>query len=459
MNSISTPAEHLLVLLSFARMTAKEIGEVQALASRIVDWNAFADLAASNATVPLVRSNLETAGILGALPASVVARFDAETSTVKAANAARLGTGKALLARLAEQGVPVVILKGILFAETIYGNTAYKKMNDVDILIKREHLAIIYSTYEELGFFSAAELFGGASRKVERLSHHAAPFFSRDLSCMVGTHWGLITPLAPYTLDYDAIWSRVVEVDLGGQGALSMAPEDNLHHLCVHLPYYKTGVRELADIYNLLRHHGATFDWDLFLREVQKARTENLVYHALCLSHRLAPRVDVEDVLRALRPRVSFYFVRDARKKTRRVGRLLRSRSVHMSRIEKAYADFSATKDAAEKRTAFRRILGGILRPPAEDVVKLSALDEPSAISLFLARLAAPWRISRVFTRDLGAGIYAAMLAKCTFEVCRTTLTASLGRSDPSEQGDYARYAERLGVTVDALSKLKEALE
>ena len=85
-------------------------------------------------------------------------------------------------------------------------------MNDIDILIRKEDLATIYAVYAEMGFFSAAELFGNGSRKQEKFSHHSPPFFSRDLACMIGTHWGLITPLAPYQLDYDAIWSRVVDI-------------------------------------------------------------------------------------------------------------------------------------------------------------------------------------------------------------------------------------------------------
>src|SRR5262249_34513170 len=158
----------------------------------------------------------------------------------------------------------------------------------------------------------------------------------------IGTHWGLITPLAPYRIDHDAIWSRVVDIELGGVPAKAMAPEDNLHHLCVHLPYYKTGVRELADIYNLVRQQ--PIDWELFLGEVRRARSESLVYHALTLAHRLSPSVEVAAVLRRIRPRVSRYHARDAARKTRRLAIVLRSRSVHMSRIEKAYADFTASK-------------------------------------------------------------------------------------------------------------------
>lgn len=453
-----TAEERLLVLMSFARLDEAEKAEARTAAAGVRDWDAFVTLAEDNATAPLVAYNLAALGLDAMLPAPARARLDERTAAIKAQNEARLAVGRTLLARLAERGVPVVILKGVLFAETLYGNPYYKKMNDIDILIRREDLDTIYAVYEELGFFSAAELVGGSPRKQEKFSHHAPPFFSRDLACMLGTHWGLITPLAPYKLDYDAIWSRVRDLDFQGVPAKQMAPEDNLHHLCVHLPYYKTGVRELADIYNLVRHYEADLDWGLFHEEIRKAKTENLVYHALALANRLCPRADVATALDALRPRVSWYFARDTERKVARVGTLLRSRSVHMSVIEKAYAEFRATKSAAEKRRAFTRIIGGILYPPDADVAKLSSLDQPRPAEWIAARVAAPWRISRVFARDLGPAIYAAMLAKAAIEVCETSVRQTFS-SPETKIDDYAAFAAKIGVSPADLQRLKDHLE
>jgi len=447
-----TPEERLLVLSSYADLSRAESDEARRLAPQ-VDWAVFAEPAELNATVPLARATL--AKLKLTLPPEIAARFAEIATKVTKANTARLAVGRELLARLAAKKIPVVILKGVLFAETLYRDPNYKKMNDIDILIRKEDLDEIYAVYEEMKFFSAAELFGKEGKKQEKFSHHSPPYFSRDLTCMIGTHWGLITPLAPYKLDYDAIWSRVVDITLAGVPAKAMAPEDNLHHLCVHLPYYKTGVRELADIYNLVR--AQKIDWPLFLDEVRKARTENLVFHALSLVEKLSPRPEIAEVLEQLRSRVSYYYARDAARKTRRAGLVLRSRSVHMSRIEKAYADFSATKHAGEKRKAYARIIGNILAPPADDVVKMSALDSPSRAELLVGRLAAPWRISRVFVRDLGAHIYAAMLAKATIETALDSVKQAF--TGPPANDGYQAYAERLGLSVEQLGKLKDALE
>jgi hypothetical protein len=379
--------ERLLVLCTSARYQTDERAEASRLAQEAIDWELFQDLTEVNATAPLVWKNLGELGQRERVPAHVRARFEERARTIREANEARLRNARELFAHFAMRNIPVVILKGVLFAETIYRDPYYKKMNDVDILIRKQDLDAVYDVFAEMRFFSAVELVGGSPRKQEKFSHHAPPFFSRDLKLMVGTHWGLITPLAPYTIDYDAIWSRVVDVDFYGHPAKAMAPEDNLHHLCVHLPYYKCGLRELADIYNLVRHH--TIDWDLFAAEMTKAKTENLVYHALSLVHRIWPTPALQVAIARAQPNTSYYFRRDARRKCASLPRLLRGRSTHMSTIEKAYSDLNTTRDPGEKWSAYARMWSGMLFPPREDVLKMNALDEASGIRLVLARLQA----------------------------------------------------------------------
>jgi hypothetical protein len=448
--------ERLLILGTSATYQPDERVLALRLVQEGIDWELFHELAEVNATGPLVWRNLAALNVADRVPADVRARFEERAQAIREANEARLKNARELFARFAARQIPVVILKGVLFAETIYRDPYYKKMNDVDILILRRDLDAIYDIYEEMRLFSAAELVGGSPRKQEKFSHHAPPFFSRDLKLMVGTHWGLITPLAPYTLDYDAIWSRVVDIDFYGHPAKAMAPEDNLHHLCVHLPYYKCGLRELADIANIVRHH--PIDWDLFAAEMTKAKTENLVYHALSLVHAVWPMPAVQAAIEGARPKTSYYFRRDAARKCASVSRLLRGRSTHMSTIEKAYSDLNTTSDPLAKWAAYARMWRGMLAPPRADVLKMNALADARGLQLVAARLQAPWRVYRVFARDVGSAIFVAILAKCAYECLRATVKAPFAGPDRGEE-TFEGFARELGVTVAQLEQLKNALE
>lgn len=448
--------ERLLVLCTYAGHQPVEKAEAADLVRGGIDWERFHSLAELNATAPLVWKNLGALGHSPQVPSLVQQRFQASAQAIRDANEARLRNARELFARFNERRIPVVILKGVLFGETVYRDPYYKKMNDVDILIRKKDLDATYDIFAEMRFFSAVELVGGSPRKQEKFSHHAPPFFSRDLKLMVGTHWGLITPLAPYTIDYDAIWSRVVAVDFYGHAAKAMAPEDNLHHLCVHMPYYKCGLRELADIYNLVRH--GPIDWDLLAAEVAKAKTHNLVYHALSLADRVCPMTVMQAAIARERPHTSYYFRRDAERKAASLSRLLRGRSTHMSTIEKAYSDLNTTRDPAEKWRAYGRMWTGMLFPPRADVLKMNALEQADPLALVWARLQAPWRVYRVFARDVGPGIFFAILAKCLYDCLRATVKAPLAGPD-SRQETFESFARDLGVTVAQLEDLKNALE
>ena len=274
---------------------------------------------------------------------------------------------------------------------------------------------------------------------------------------MIGTHWGLITPLAPYKLDYDAIWSRVRDFRFYGLRVLSMAPVDNLHHLCVHLPYYKAGIKEIADIYNLVRHYGDDIDWRIFLNEIKKAKTENPVYHALSLANRLCPVKKFEEIIESVAPRTSWYFRHDTRRKIREIGILLRMRSVHMARIEKEFSDFNATKKALEKWKYWLGMWKEMLFPPREDIMKMMAYRDPNIGQRIFGRFVTPLKIFRVLARDLGAKIFILILIKIFVESVWYTLKAPFPGKVVGQ--DYAAFAKKIGCTVEDLERLKENLE
>ena len=299
---------------------------------------------------------------------------------------------------------------------------------------------------------------GGSPRKQEKFSHHAPPFFSRDLKLMVGTHWGLITPLAPYTIDYDAIWSRVVDVDFYGHPAKAMAPEDNLHHLCVHLPYYKCGLRELADIYNLVRHQ--PIDWGLFAAEVAKAKTENLVYHALSLVQRDladARRWSRRSRARSRRRRITSASTRIASARASRGSCAGARRTCRRSRRRTAIS--TPRSDPGEKWNAYARMWSGMLFPPREDVLKMNALERGERLRGWRGRASRPRGASTASSRATSA---AASSSRFWPSAPTTACAPPSRRRSPGpdrREETFESFARDLGVTVAQLEQLKNALE
>ena len=182
------PEERLLVLASLAAPDAAEREEAVALAGRVTSWPRLADLAADNATAPLVAWNLGRFGIADRLPAPVAERFRAASERIRAANEARLEWGRRLFERFTARGIRVVLLKGVLFAETIYRNPHYKKMNDIDVLVRREDLDGALGLHrrekrERVPTVAGLLLLGRESALREHLPTHEAAF-----QVLEGTH-------------------------------------------------------------------------------------------------------------------------------------------------------------------------------------------------------------------------------------------------------------------------------
>ncbi|WP_069163733.1 nucleotidyltransferase domain-containing protein [Nocardia altamirensis] len=452
-----TAEERLVVLATLVAPTADELAELVLSAGRVSDWGAVFDLAMQGATAPLVAAGLRKAKVFDVVPASVRANFESVAGAVADVNRARLAGALPLLHRLQEAGVRVVVLKGMLFAAEVYGDPLYKRMNDIDILVELAAIDTVIEIYREFGMFSVSELLGKAPKARERRTHHLPSFVSRDGGLVVGTHWGLITPLAGYTIDYAAIWSRVREIDYYGVRAWALSHEDNLHHLCIHLPYYKTGLRELADIWNLIRFAGPELDIELLLAEIDKAGSHNLVCHALSLVELLVPNPLCAKVVDAVAQRVTAFYRYDVARKTRSVRTLLRSRSTHTARIEKAYLEFNATQAPGEKLARFRALWSNLLVVPGAEAAKMSSLPaDATVLARAGARVAAPYRLTRVFQRDLGPWLFPAALVKTVVDLG----IAAVPRARRAGQAvDIDAFAAGVGMTRGQLQAVLDGQE
>lgn len=452
-----TAEERLLVMASLTSPTFHERTEMAALTRGRVDWYEVARLAQLNATAPLLYRQLDRAQLLATMPVDVRDELAQVASAVATVNDRRLTAATALLKRLHTAGIDCVILKGMLFGLEIYGDARYKRMNDLDILIRVEDAPAALEIYRQSGMFSSRDLMGKQATVKPRHTHHLPSFATADGALVVGTHWGLITPRAPYTLDYEAIWCRVRRIDFYGAAAWAMADEDNLHHLCIHLPYYKAGVRELADIWNLMRYRINDLDIKLVVDEMRKADTQNLVFHALSLTNRLVPHQHSERLIHAAAPAVDRWYRYDVARKTRDIHILLRSRSTHTSRIEKAYTHFKVTERLDEKAATFVTLWAELLAPPAHEAAKMSSLRAATPVSRALSRISAPYRLIKVFQRDLGRWLFFAALIKTVLDLGGTAVGTVI-RPKHNRDG-LVDFAARVGVTTDDLSAILESQE
>ena len=357
---------------------------------------------------------------------------------------------------LVVRGVPVCVLKGVLFAETIYQAPGYKRMNDVDFLVPKEKLAQLPALYEQLGYFALAERVGKRADVQTRVSHHLPPYVSRDLRCVLGTQWGLKSPLLGLKLDLEAMWRRARPFDFYGIPLQQLSPTDNLVHVCLHLGLFKSGLRDVMDIYNLARVAGADLDPELFTTLVLEAGASDLAYHSLSLANRLCPLPAFEWVLARLEPHVSAFMRETVEKKTASRSVQLRLCSGYLTVIEKAISDFNASESAPEKLRGFAEFWSLVLRPPLHEAQQVCFSPFSGAAELRTLRLRAPVAILRAIGAEIGGPLLALLLLKGGVDVALTALNPWAWRR--TETRDLASFAARHGLSLIDLQRLKDSI-
>lgn len=151
-------------------------------------------------------------------------------------------------------GVPVLLLKGFCFGHRFYGGLDRRPQHDIDLLVPERD-------------------FGRALRALARAGHtrHVYDLHSQTLrrgDCRVDLHRCLRRAPA-FRVDSAAPWRSAIDVDLGRLTARTLSDEWTLVFLVLaafeDLGQGAAKLKQMLDLYLLLRAIDAAFDWDGFL--------------------------------------------------------------------------------------------------------------------------------------------------------------------------------------------------
>ena len=453
---MSSDLNELFITLSFLHPTQEEKQKISRLAGRITDLHQLYELAKVNTVVPWIYYRLKEENLWPKLSTQNQKIWDNEAQEIVQINSQRIERALVVLADFKAAQISVIMLKGIMMAEHVYHNSFYKRMNDVDILIHPHDLGKIYEIYKKHGYFYVGERVGKDLNKQLKVSHHAPPFITSDLDCMFGTQWGLKSPFAHLKIDYDNIWRRAESCQFHRLSLQAMSAEDNVFHLCIHLGHFKSGTRDVMDLYNLIRATGPTFDWKYFSSTVEKSQAHSLCYHALCLVQAYDPRIEVKNILVQLRPKASRYFVKLAARKTHSIDVLLDHSSSYLAEIEKCISEFNLSENFAQKFSLYLQTCKTILFPPADQALKLSCYVRPNGAQIFFSRAMAPYRILRAIAHEIGGVLLLGLLIKSKLDLCKAMLKQlTTARSGETLEDKIQHF----GIGPEQLARFKKLVQ
>ena len=226
------------------------------------EWADLLALAAAQYVRPLVLRRLTHNDLRAFVPADVLASLKQACQLVATRGLTFHAELVGLAARLAAAGIPVIALKGMHVATAVYGNPGLREMGDIDLLVRREHLAQATSTLLSSGYHAPEPFDADAHAAL----HHHVGGLRNARGILVELHWNLSEPGRPYSIDPAELWDRAEPLRIGGSGCLALSREDLLLHLCLHQAYvhrFEFGIRSLCDLAELLRAFPDDRHWQI----------------------------------------------------------------------------------------------------------------------------------------------------------------------------------------------------
>jgi hypothetical protein len=228
-------------------------------------WQARIDLdtldGASVRVLPLLCHNLTSGGLAGE-PTALLTRLRGIHRQTWYKNQMLVGVTADLVTRLAQAGVPSMVLKGLPLALTVYQHLATRPMSDADLLIPPAQAAVAASVLHDAGLKPHA--YGAWPPQV-----NAGKAFVHTDGWEVDVHTRVMRTNWEHDAEAD-MWRAGVPLVLHNTPATTPALEDQLLHVLVHgLPRNPMPpIRWIPDAMMILRK--PTFDWARFEEQTRR---------------------------------------------------------------------------------------------------------------------------------------------------------------------------------------------
>ena len=195
------------------------------------------------------------------VPDTVLARLRTHYVATASRNALLFRQTSQVIKALASRDIRVMLLKGMHLARFTYTEPGLRSMADVDIMVRREHLAEAEQVFLDQGFGPRPrpnlEEFCSWSNHLAKLTKEGAPVFE--------VHWGIERPTSPFRIDLDGLWERSQSASLDGAPVELLGVEDLLLHLVLHCSYHhrfdRSALKGMADIHAVVMKHEGEINW------------------------------------------------------------------------------------------------------------------------------------------------------------------------------------------------------
>jgi len=259
--SVATEVRCLL-LLARGDLTAEEQGSARQLLAQPLAWRDIVRSADEHGVFPVVVRNLRRLG-WPHVPEATRKELEAAERLNAVRNrllARSLGT---ILGRFAQAGIPVIPLKGVALAESLYGDMSLRVCSDVDILVPRPTVGHAVELLQADGFRGADRYHAGAT-DIDLLLRSNMEYCldspPASFHYVLELHWDIAWRWRADSEMVEHLWADARPGTVLGADAWVLSPEWELLYLAFHAARHRwSALKWLVDVHEVCVRGG--LDW------------------------------------------------------------------------------------------------------------------------------------------------------------------------------------------------------
>jgi hypothetical protein len=297
--SSSNPLEaELLLLCARSSQDLETTKRVRALLQKDLDWTHLLRMALEHRVTPLLYWNLN-AICQENVPETALDQLRTNFRANSRRNLFLTGELLRLLNALKAREVAAIPYKGPTLALEAYRNLSFREFGDLDILVHKRDVPMAMNILASLGYQQQEHLVGAQEEAFFR--SQCEFIFTNDHATVVELHWAIVPRRISFAFDSEALWTRLDQIELGGNTVSIFSPEDMLLILCVHGSKHRwKRLTWICDVAELIASH-EDLDWEQVMAQAATLGGERMLLLGLFLTNELLGTNLPEHVVRRIK--------------------------------------------------------------------------------------------------------------------------------------------------------------
>jgi len=298
------PEYRLLLDCARIKLSEDKQDEIRKLVNDGLDWDYLLQMSKTHRLAPLLYYHLHQTDHEHQIPQCIIDQLHNTYYSNLARNIPLSYELDKILNVFKKKGIPIVVLRGLALAQTIYKNIALRVTADIDLLVQKKDLSRVAKTLLELEFTSSQSGFITKEYSAELCFAKQGASGGKGLgSAVIDVHQEITSSIRLKKIiktDTERVIRRARPVRIKDVNMLVMTPEDLLLHLTLRHCFQR--LIRLCDIADVIKAKKDKLNWQSLLQKAKENRLSIITYYTLYYARQLLEAPVPEHVLKELAP-------------------------------------------------------------------------------------------------------------------------------------------------------------